>query len=435
MFKNKIARNAASLYAVQGSRKLLPLLTIPYLARILGPSGWGDVAFAQSMGDLIAVLAEFGFVLSATREIAQTRDCRDTCGRVASGTFGAQVVLTFVAVMIAFAVATRVPLLRSHPRLLCAGLIYGAVQGVSPLWLFQGFERMTLAASLEVPSKVCALVAIFFFVRTPADDWKVLAFQSFTPISMCVVGLSLANRLVNFRAPTCALVWRSLRAGLPMFLLRSGMATYSTANVLILGIFAPAPIVGYYASAEKLSKAIAGLLLPIRDAFYPRLSHLAVHSPLENERLTRISAVIEASCGLVLSIIAWAAAGPIIRLIFGNTFAGAVPILRILAVLPFILSFADAIGFQSLLPAGKEAVVVKAIIAGGVVNLVVAVLLAPRFLGQGMATSVVIAEAVVCGILVLIVAKTTRMFRTQEHRLSTIDSTASLASVASGSTR
>ena len=258
------------------------------------------MAFAQSMGELIAVLAEFGFVLSATREIAQTRDCRDTCGRVVSGTFGAQVVLTFLAVMIALAVATQIPLLRSHPRLLCAGLIYGAVQGISPLWLFQGFERMSLAAFLEVPSKLCALVAIFFFVRTPADDWKVLAFQSFTPIATCVVGLWMANQLVNFRAPTAALVWRSLRGGLAMFLLRSGMATYSTANVLILGIFAPAPIVGFYSSAEKLSKAIAGLLLPIRDAFYPRLSHLAAHSPLENERLTRISAVIEGSCGLIL---------------------------------------------------------------------------------------------------------------------------------------
>jgi polysaccharide transporter, PST family len=414
LLKNRIARNAASLYAVQACRKLVPLFIIPYLARVLGPSGWGDVAFAQSMGDLIAILAEFGFVLSATREIAQTRDNPESCGRVASGTFGAQAVLTLLAVAAALAVATQIPLLRSHPKLLCAGLVYGAAQGISPLWLFQGFERMTLAASLEVPTKACALVAMFFFVHKPADDWKVLAFQSFTPIVTFLAGLWLAHRVLTLRVPTFALVGRALRAGWPMFVLRSGMATYGTANVLILGMFAPAPIVGYYASAEKLSKAIAGLLLPIREAFYPRLSHLAAHSPRENERLTRISAVIEGGCGLLLAVITWFGAGLFIRLIFGPTFAGAVPMLQILAALPFIMAFADAVGFQSLLPAGKEALVMKAIVTGGLVNLALAFVLAPRYQGTGMAISVVLAETAVCGVLLCIVAQTTRFFRKQE---------------------
>ena len=101
--------------------------------------------------------------------------------------------------------------------------------------------------------------------------------------------------------------------------------------------------------------------------------------------------------------------------------------------MPFILSFADAIGFQSLLPAGKEALVMKAILAGGLVNLVVAVLLAPRFLGTGMAISVVLAEAVVCGALICIVAKTTRMFRKQGSSPSKADRTTSLTSLTAGS--
>ena len=90
---------------------------------------------------------------------------------------------------------------------------------------------------------------------------------------------------------------------------------------------------------------------------------------------------------------------------------GAVPILRILAVLPFIFSLADAIGFQSLLPAGKELLATKAIVAGALVNVSLATFLAPRFQGHGMAISVVITEAAVCTILVCIVARTTKLFR------------------------
>ena len=278
LFKSKIAHNAASLYLVQACRKLIPLFTLPYLARVLGPSGWGDVAFTQSMGEFIAIFIEFGFLLSATRDLAQNRSSKDASGRIAVGTFGAQAVLATVGVVIALAVSTQVPLLSSHPKLLCAGIIYGVAQGMSPLWLFQGLERMALAASLEVSSKIAALGAILLFVHSPSDEWKVLAFQSLAPVVTMLVGFWMAHRLLTLYLPGLDMVWRALRTGWPMFLLRSGAATYSTANVLILALFAPASIVGYYASAEKLAKAMTGLLMPIRDAFYPRLSQLAAHS-------------------------------------------------------------------------------------------------------------------------------------------------------------
>lgn len=409
--QNKIAHNAASLYAVQACRKLIPLVTIPYLARVLGPSGWGDVAYAQSMGDFIAIFAEFGFLLSATRDLAQNRDSKEACGLIAGGTLGAQAFLSMLGVLAAWAVSTQVPLLRSHPKLLCAGLVYGAAQGISPLWLFQGLERLALASSLEVCCKISGLAAIFLFVHAPSDEWKILVFQSFTPVVTSFVGIWMAYRLLSFRIPTFAMIWHALRTGWPMFLMRSGMATYSTANVLILAMFAPASVVGYYASAEKLSKAILGLLLPIRDSFYPRLSHLAAYAPKENERLTRISAWIEGGCGLVLSVVTFSCAGIIVRTVFGKSFGAAIPILEILAVLPFIFSLADAIGFQSLLPAGKESLVTKAIVAGALVNLSLAVFLAPRFQASGMAVSVVIAEAAVCTILICIVGRTTMLFR------------------------
>src|SRR6202012_2027632 len=102
---------------------------------------------------------------------------------------------------------------------------------------------------------------------------------------------------------------------------------------------------GYFASAEKLSKAIVGLLLPIRDAFYPRLSHLAAHSPGENQRLTRLSVWVESGAGLLLSVATYVFAGAIVKMIFGNSFGEAVPILRILSFVPLVVALADAIGF------------------------------------------------------------------------------------------
>jgi len=411
--KSKITQNAASLYMVQACRKLLPLFILPYLARVLGPSGWGNVAFAQGVGEFISIFVEFGFILSATRDLAQSKGSKGDCGRIAVGTFAAQAVLATIGILVALAVSTQVPLLHSHPRLLCAGLVYGVAQGMMPTWLFQGLERMTLASFLEITSKVAAVGAVFLFVHSPSDEWKVLFFQSLAPVVSLLAGVWVAHRHLTLYVPTFDMVWESIKAGWKMFLLRSGLATYSTANVLILAMFAPAGIVGYYASAEKVSKAIVGLLLPIRDAFYPRLSHLAAHSAKEGARLTKISAYIEIGAGVILSVATFAGAHLIVSLVFGRTFEAAVPILQILALLPFIVSLSDAIGLQSLLPAGKESLVMIAIVAGGLVNMAFAVMLAPRFMAEGMAISVVLAEAAVCAVLMFIVARTTALFQEQ----------------------
>src|SRR6202042_3698582 len=99
---------------------------------------------------------------------------------------------------------------------------------------------------------------ILLFVQSPSDEWKVLAFQSLGPVVTMLVGLWMAHRLLTLYLQSLAMVWRVLRTGWPMFLLRSGAATYSTANFLILALSAPASIVRYYASPEKLAKASNG---------------------------------------------------------------------------------------------------------------------------------------------------------------------------------
>src|SRR5438067_10161391 len=157
----KLTRNALSLYGVQFCRKLLPFACVPYLARILGPAGWGRVAFALAFGELLVMLIEFGFNLSATREIARHRDSREHCRKISAEVLGAQAVLALAAVACALALAPLVPGLRNYPRLFAAGLFYGIAQGIAPLWFFQGLERMGTSAVLEVSGKLIGVGCVF----------------------------------------------------------------------------------------------------------------------------------------------------------------------------------------------------------------------------------------------------------------------------------
>jgi PST family polysaccharide transporter len=408
--RSSIARNSAALYGVQLCRKVFPLITIPYLARTLSATGWGTVAFVLSLSELVALIVEFGFNLSATREISQQRDHKEACGEVMSGVLGAQALLACCGVGMALLIAPHIALLRDNPKLVFAGLLYAVAQGCTPLWFFQGLEKMRLAAALEVTAKTLMLAGIFLLVRNPHDGWKVLTLQACAASVSTLSGIALALRSFPLRVPSPSLIHGALKRGWPMFVFRSAESLYGVGNSFLLGLFAAPAIVGYFAAAEKISKAVFGLLNPVREALYPRLSYLAQTARREAAKLARAGIAIMTAAGALLAIGVAGFAPSLMRMIGGSEFGPAVPILRILAALPFVLSITYSVGLQWLLPSGRDRDVNRVILRGGLINLAFSFLLAPRFGGMGMAASVLTSEVFVCISLVWVVYRSTNLW-------------------------
>jgi len=408
--RDPVARNSAALYGVQFCRKLFPLLTVPYLTRMLKPGGWGTVAFVLAMGDIVALLVEFGFNLSATREISRQRHDPRNCRDVMGGVLGAQALLALIGIAIAAVIAPHTPLLRNQPLLLVAGLMYAVAQGSTPLWFFQGLERLQLAASLEIGAKFAALCGVFLFVRSPHDGWKVVMLQAMATGISTTAGIGLAILSFGFRLPNYALVKEALRRGWPMFVFRSAESLYGIGNVFLLGLFAPAAVVGYFATAEKITKAMWGLLNPIRDALYPRLSYLAATSEEAAAKLARPAIALMVSGGLLLTTSLFVMASWFVAVLAGPNFAPAVPVLRLYSILPLILSITYSVGLQWLIPIGRDQVVNRIIMGGGALNLILSCVLAPRLGAMGMAISVLMSELYVCTNLVWVVWRTTNLW-------------------------
>jgi PST family polysaccharide transporter len=405
-----MARNSAALYGVQFCRKVFPLFTVPYLTRMLHPSGWGVIAFVLSMADILALIIEFGFNLSATREISRQRHHRENCRDVMSGVLGAQTLLAMFGIGLTAVIAPHIPLLRNQPKLVAAGLIYALAQGCTPLWFFQGLERLRVAASLEISAKSAAVFAVFLIVRSPLDGWKVVVLQAAAAGVSATVGIALAIRAFGFRFPSYKLVSDALHRGWPMFVFRSAESLYGIGNTFLLGLFAPAAVVGYFATAEKITKAMFGLLNPIRESIYPRLSYLAASSEQAAARLARHAIALMVSAGLFLTVTLFVLAPWFISLLAGPNFAPAIPVLRLYSILPLMLSITYSVGLQWLLPIGRDRVVNRIILAGGCLNLILSCLLAPRFGAMGMATSVLLSELYVCTNMVWVVCRSTNLW-------------------------
>jgi len=91
--RNDLVHNMLALFSVQLFRKLMPVITMPYLARVLGAAGWGTVAFVQGFASCLILLVEFGFYISGTREVARWRESRERLGEICGGILGAQILL------------------------------------------------------------------------------------------------------------------------------------------------------------------------------------------------------------------------------------------------------------------------------------------------------------------------------------------------------
>ena len=390
-----LARNVASLYGVQFANYLLPLITIPYLTRVLGPATWGLVAFAQAFGAYVSIGIEYGFHLSATRAVAKNRDSTSELSNLVAGVMGAKLLLAAGAVVVALLLESLVPLFRQNPIFLWAAVFWAVAQSFSMLWYYQGFERMRLVAVLDVLGRAAATAAIFILIHHPHDGWKVLVLQGSGSLLSVVVAIAMVYHQIPIKLPSWRLVRDTLRMGWSMFLFRSSMSLYGAGNAFILGLFASPTAVGFYAGAERLARALMGLLVPLHQSLYPRLSHLVQHDRPTAKRLARSSMFLMGSMGAALSLAAFLGAPWAVPLILGKSFVASVPVLEIMAALPLLDALGTMFGVLWMVPLGLDRQFNRVVLAGGALNLALAVFFAPRFAQLGMAAAVVATEVFV----------------------------------------
>jgi polysaccharide transporter, PST family len=391
--RHSFIHNVVALYGVQACTYALPLLTFPYLAHVLGPSGWGVVVFAQAIGDVIASVVEYGFDISASRETSRNREDPKRLSVLISGVLGAKFLLA--AVCIAGALFSRRFTHHVAPSLALfwASTIWGVCQGINMLWFFQGLERMRLASALEIGGKVLATLSIFVLVHKPDDGWKVMAAQCVGCVVAHGVTVFLAYREVGFRWPTPASVWSALRLGSSMFLFRAVQSLSGSVNRLVLGGVAPVAALGEYAGAERITRVFQQGMWPINQALYPKLTQQTQNNPRGARKTVRLSLLMLGGLGVAFGLAIFLGAPALVHFVLGADFLDSIPVLRVFALWIPLTALTTVMIFQLLLPNHLDNQFNFVNFTAGLVGIGAAIFLAPRFMAVGIAWSAVIAQA------------------------------------------
>lgn len=407
--RKQLVENMLSLLVLQGANYLLPLITLPYLVRVLGPTKFGLLAFAQAFIQYFAVVTDYGFNLTATREIAVQRHDSKQVFETFKTVLAIKLALMVLSFMVMGVIVVSLPKFRQEwPLYFCTFLnVLGNV--LFPLWLYQGLERMKYITALTLTARVLATVAIFAFVRNGNDYLLAAAIQAGGGVVGGILGLVAATTVIPIRGPflpSVAEVWARLRDGWPVFVSSVGVTLFSNSNIFILGLFASLEVVGYFAIADKIVRAVIGLSIPISSAIYPRVSFLFAHSKEMAISFLRKVLVFGGGGFLLISLALFIYANLVAKLVIGHSNDDVGTLIRLMSIVPFSVFVDNVYGIQILLNLGMTQQLMRAILYAGAFSVLTSFVVVPQWGARASAVIFTLSQLLVLLLMVIPVSQT-----------------------------
>lgn len=367
----RLAENILSLTVLQGLNYLLPLLTLPYLTRVLGPEKFGLVAFAQALAQYFVIITDYGFNLSATRDISIHREDPARLRAIFNS------VMAIKTGLMVLSLAALAVIVFSFDRFnrdwelyfLSAGLVLTGV--LFPVWFFQGLERMKYITVLNIISRLTAVIAIFVFIRSSSDYLYVPLINVCGWLVGGVLSLALVFRdfRMRFEMPAPADIRYHLKEGWNIFVSGVAISMYTVTNTFLLGLFTSDAIVGYYSAAEKVFRALAQMFNPLFQALYPHIVALAQKSREGAINfLNKLLAVVLAGCSAAWLVI-FLAAAPLLNIVLGDGYGASVDIFRIFSPMLIFTPAAAVFVNLAMLAFKLDRYFLRLYLFGGALNL------------------------------------------------------------------
>lgn len=407
MFDKSLLKNISSLFGIKIASYLIPLITLPYLVRVLEPSGYGQLGFAMAFIQYFIVLVNYGFDLSATQKIAKCKNNKTEISKV----FWNVICIRFIAAIAGLIILYPLTFIFKELYAIQTTLLlfYLNVFGAAllPLWLFQGKERLGIISSAQIVLQILSVPLIFLFVGSKDDIDKAAIILSIPSLLMCAYSAYLINKRywINWQKPTLNKILNELYDGWHLFISSAAISLYTTSIVVVLGFVSGPESVAIYVAANKLLKAAFGIYTPISAAYYPRINALMSKSKLEALTVIKYLMKIQFLLTLFISAGLLIFSPVVIPILFGEDYYQSIVILQLLSCLPIIVGLSNIFGVQVLISFGFKKEFSKVLIISGVVSLMFLFPLCYFLSSQGAALAAITSELLVTLLMFIVVIK------------------------------
>mgnify|MGYP000993240004 CR=1 FL=1 len=390
--KRVIITNFYSLGLLQIANYIFPLVTLPYLVRVLGVERYGLIAFAQAFTQYFVVLTDYGFQLSGTREVSLFRLDNNKISRIFSSiTVVKGIILIFCFILLLFLVFL-VPRFREERLvyIFAFGMVFDSV--LFPVWLFQGMEEMRYITVRNIVAKVIFTIAIFVLIKEESDYVYVLLVNSLGLIISGLISLRIMTKRFNivFKFPDFSQISLQVKEGWHIFLSKMAINLYTSSNTFILGLFTDNTLVGYYAAGEKIVRTIIAMFNPVFQSLFPFFTKSAVVSEAKTARRLMKILKITFFVSMPLTILLFTSAGSVVNAFLGEEFGPTVFVLRILSPLVFVVPASSIFANLGLLSFKFDRYLSKIYLGGALLNVIL------LFFFLGVLNLKIFGAAIVC---------------------------------------
>ena len=402
-----VMNNVAFLSGLQAVTYLLPLILIPYLFRTVGPAKFGLIAFAQAFVQYFMILTDYGFSVSATKEISLCHDNKEEINKVFASVMTIKTILLLVSFLILALVVYFVPKFREDWMIYA--ISFGAVVGntLFPVWFFQGTEKMKYIARLNIIGEFVFAFGIFLFVRGPQDYLMAPLVNSAVFLLTGILGqIVLFSKFgISFRLPDLTDLRHQLKAGWNIFISVVAINAYTTTRVFAVGLLTNNTTTGFYSIAERIANAVQTFpLSSFSQALFPRLSKIFHKNKAKAVKIAQqvqsITIIISAVCLPVFFFLS-----PfIVRVVCGGEYPAVVLSLRLLLVSVFFVA-SNAFRAQFLLVCGRTDIYSRIHITMALIGLPLIIMLISAFSYVGAAAATVAIEGGICLVTYFIIRK------------------------------
>ena len=372
----------------------IPLITTPYLSRILGAGGIGRFSYAYSIANYFVLFSMLGLNNYGNRTIARVRDSRAKCSKTFWEIYLFQLSFAAPCCLLYFAYSW---FFSDDKKIALIMFMYVLSGAIDINWFFYGIEEFKTTVKRNVLVKLCTTVLLFMLVKTAEDVYVYcIIYASGMLITQIILWFYL-KQYVDFCPVETGDVFKHFKPNIILFIPVVAVSLYKVMDKIMLGLMANKVEVGYYESCDKIMLVPISMAVALGMAMLPRISNLVAN---KNEAQSRkyiqisISLVMVITCPLALGIIA--VAPDFVPVFYGKGFDKCVQVFEVIMPSCFFLAFANVIRTQYLIPYEKDSVYIISVIIGAIVNLLLNSLFIPIYQSVGAAIGTLCAEFAVC---------------------------------------
>lgn len=375
---------------------IFPLISFPYVSRILLPVGTGKVSFATSLISYFTMFSQLGIPTYGIRACAKVRDDKVALSRVVHELLFINVVMSVVSYALLIAAILFVPRLREEKTLYIVIGTTIILTAIGMEWLYKALEQYTYITIRSIIFKFVSLVAMFFLVHAQEDYVIYGGITIFASSASNILNFINAHKYIDFKYIGGYNLGRHLKPVSIFFAMSCATTIYTHLDTVMLGFMAGDADVGYYNAAVRIKTILVSIVTSLGAVLLPRTSYYIQHGQINEFK--RISAkalnfVFLIASPLMVYFICFAKEG--IFFLSGDAYAGSVLPMQIIMPTLLFIGLSNLIGIQILVPQGKEIIVLYSEILGAVVDIVLNALLIPQFASAGAAIGTLVAEFVV----------------------------------------